>query len=90
MHAAIRGALVAASLGWSAAYAQLIEPRTPNERALVEAGIGAVKSSRYNFHLPRARSVRMMGACGQLGVLGFNLNKLVRGFAARAQMAVVG
>ncbi len=35
------------------------------ERALVEAGIGAVKSSRYNFHRPRARSTRMMGACGQ-------------------------
>lgn len=60
------------------------------ERALVEAGIGAVKSSRYNFHRPRAKSVRMMGACGQLGVLGFNLNKMVRGFAARARLAVVG
>jgi len=31
------------------------------ERALVEGGIGAVKSSRYSFHRPRARSVRMMG-----------------------------
>ena len=51
------------------------------ERALVEAGIGAVKSSRYNFHRPRAHSVRMMGASGQLGVLGFNLNKMVRGLA---------
>lgn len=60
------------------------------ERALVEAGIGAVKSSRYNFHRPRARSTRMMGTCGQLGVLGFNLNKLVRGLAARAEMEVVG
>jgi membrane-associated phospholipid phosphatase len=37
-----------------------------SERAQVEGGIGAVKSSRYNFHRPRARSVRMMGACGQL------------------------
>lgn len=60
------------------------------ERALVEPGIGAVKSSRYNFHRPRAKSTRMMGACGQLGVLGFNLNKLVRGFAARLEMVVVG
>jgi hypothetical protein len=60
------------------------------ERALVEAGIGAVKSSRYNFHRPRAKSKRMMGACGQLGVLGFNLNKLVRGFAARLDLQVVG
>src|SRR5205085_1955710 len=39
------------------------------ERALVEGGIGAVKSSRYNFHRPRAKSVRMMGASGQLAVL---------------------
>ena len=60
------------------------------ERALVEAGIGAVKSSRYNFHRPRAKSVRMMGTCGQLGALGFTLNKLVRGFAARLEMQVVG
>jgi len=60
------------------------------ERALVEAGIGAVKSSRYNFHRPRARSVRMMGAYGQLAVLGFNLNKLVRGLAARREVEVVG
>jgi hypothetical protein len=59
------------------------------ERALVEAGIGAVKSSRYNFHRPRAKSTRMMGACGQLGVLGFNLNKLVRGLAARKKIALV-
>ena len=60
------------------------------ERALVEAGIGAVKSSRYNFHRPRAKSMRMMGAYGQLGVLGFNLNKLVRGFAARLELPVLG
>ncbi|HET6410853.1 MAG TPA: transposase [Anaeromyxobacter sp.] len=60
------------------------------ERALVEGGIGAVKSSRYNFHRPRARSVRMMGAYGQLAVLGFNLNKLVRGLAMRRNMEVVG
>jgi hypothetical protein len=59
------------------------------ERALVEGGIGAVKSSRYNFHRPRAKSVRMMGTSGQLAVLGFNLNKLVRGLAARNKVAVV-
>jgi len=61
-----------------------------NERARVEGGIGAVKSSRYNFHRPRARSVRMMGACGQLAVMGFNLNKLVRGLAARKEVEVLG
>lgn len=52
------------------------------ERALVEGGIGAVKSSRYGFNKPAARSARMMGVAGQLGVLGFNLNKLARETAA--------
>lgn len=61
-----------------------------SERAQIEGGIGAMKSSRYNFHRPRARSVRMMGACGQLAVLGFNLNKLVRGLAERKEVEVVG
>jgi transposase, IS5 family len=60
------------------------------ERAQVEGGIGAVKSTRYGFHRPRARSARMMGACGQLAVLGFNLNKLVRGLATRNKVEVVG
>lgn len=52
--------------------------RLIRERAMVEGGIGAVKSLRYGFHRPGARSVEMMGACGQRGLLGFNLNKLVR------------
>jgi len=60
------------------------------ERAMIEGGIGAVKSSRYNFHRPRARSVRMMGTAGQLAVLGFNLNKLARSFAARREAVLVG
>ena len=60
------------------------------ERALVEGGIGAVKSSRYCFHRSRARSMPMMGAYGQLAVLGFNLNKLVRGLAMRRKVEVVG
>lgn len=60
------------------------------ERALIEGGIGAVKSSRYNFNRPRAKSPRMMGVSGQLAVLGFNLNKLARAFALRRKMAVVG
>lgn len=48
------------------------------ERVLVEGSIGAVKSSRYGFHRPAAKSARMMGTCGYLAVLGFNLNKLAR------------
>jgi transposase, IS5 family len=60
------------------------------ERALVEAGIGTIKSRRYGFNKPRARSTRMMGTYGQMAVLGFNLNKLVRELAGRADVRVVG
>jgi hypothetical protein len=67
-----------------------VKDKLVKERALVEAGIGSVKSSRYNFHRPRARSAQMMGTYGQTAVLGFNLNKLVRGLASRQKVAVVG
>lgn len=59
------------------------------ERALIEGGIGAVKSSRYNFHRPRARSTQMMGVAGQLAVLGFNLNKLVRELAVEKKIVML-
>lgn len=57
------------------------------ERSLVEGGIGAVKSPRYGFNRPGARSTAMMGACGQRAVLGFNLNKLVRDLARHGPLA---
>ena len=60
------------------------------ERALVEAGIGTLKTRRYGFNRPRTRSANMMGAYGQLAVLGFNLNKLARGLARRNNMVAVG
>jgi transposase len=63
--------------------------RLAKERALIEGSIGAIKSSRYNFNRPRARSVEMMGTCGQLAVLGFNINKLLRGLAGRRPAALV-
>ncbi len=59
------------------------------ERGLIEAGIGTVKHPRYGFNKPAARSVEKMGVCGQRALLGFNLGKLVRGFAERQKMAVV-
>lgn len=74
--------------GW--AVSESMKKKLVNERAQVEGGIGAIKSSRYNFHRPRARSTRMMGACGQIGVLGFNLNKLARSFAAEQNASVAG
>ena len=64
--------------------------RLVRERALVEAGIGTIKSSRYGFNRPAARSAAMMGACGQRAVLGFNTTKLVRELAARKGIAVTG
>jgi len=64
--------------------------RLIRERAQVEAGIGAIKSGKYRFNRPAARSVRMMGTCGQLAVLGFNLNKVVRELARREERILVG
>ena len=64
--------------------------RLAKERALIEGSIGAIKSSRYNFNRPRAKSVEMMGTCGQLAVLGFNLNKLLRGLAGKRQQGLAG
>jgi hypothetical protein len=61
-----------------------------SERAQVEGGIGTIKSNKYGFNRPAARSVEMMGVCGQRSVLGFNLNKLARGLAARDEMMLVG
>src|SRR5262249_20668161 len=53
-----------------------------NERARVEGGIGSIKSNRYGFNRPGAKSAPMMGACGQRAVLGFNLRKMVRDLAS--------
>ena len=67
-----------------------VRDRLVAERALVEAGIGTIKSSRYGFNRPAARSAGMMGACGQRAVLGFNTTKLVRELAGRKGMALTG
>ena len=64
--------------------------RLVRERALVEAGIGTIKGLRYGFNRPAARSMAMMGACGQRAVLGFNANKLVRELARKKEIALSG
>jgi len=61
-----------------------------SERAQVEAGIGSIKSAKYGFNRPAARSVRAMGVAGQRSVLGFNLNKLMNGLAQRRGLVLVG
>jgi len=73
---------------WSVSGA--VRDRLVKERALVEAGIGTIKGSRYGFNRPAARSEDMMGACGQRAVLGFNTNKLVRELAGRKGMTLSG
>ena len=67
-----------------------VRDRLVRERALVEAGIGTIKSPRYGFNRPAARSAAMMGACGQRAVLGFNTNKLLRELAGRKGMRLSG
>jgi transposase-like protein DUF772 len=61
-----------------------------SERAQVEGGIGTIKCGKYGFNKPAARSAAAMGACGQRAVLGFNLNKLLRGIAAKRDVVLVG
>ena len=72
------------------AVSKTVRDRLVKERALVEAGIGTIKSPRYGFNRPAARSQRMMGACGQRAVIGFNVNKLVRELAGRKEMKLSG
>ena len=60
------------------------------ERAQVEGGIGTVKHPKYGFTKPAARSASAMAMCGQRAVLGYNLNKFVRGLAERNKMVLVG
>ena len=65
----------------------LVSPRVKAqliaERTQVEGGIGTIKCGKYGFNRPSAHSAGTMGASGQRAVLGFNLNKLVRGLAER-------
>jgi hypothetical protein len=67
-----------------------IKDKLVSERAQVEAGIGSIKSKKYGFNRPAARSTAAMGVCGQRSVLGFNLNKLMNGLAERRKIVLVG
>jgi hypothetical protein len=60
-----------------------MKARLISERAQVEGSIGAIKSSRYRFTKPLAKSEAMMGTYGQAAALGFNANKLVRDLRRR-------
>jgi hypothetical protein len=67
-----------------------VKKRLISERAQVEGGIGAIKSGKYGFNRPAAKSAAAMGVCGQRSVLGFNLNKLMNGLAERRRLILVG
>ena len=67
-----------------------VKEKLVSERAQVEGGIGVIKGGKYGFNRPAARSANTMGMCGQRAVLGFNLNKLVRGLAERKGMELAG
>jgi hypothetical protein len=56
--------------------------------AQVEGSIGTIKSNKYGFNRPAARSAAMMGVCGQRAVLGLNLTKLLRGVAKKRKIAL--
>jgi hypothetical protein len=58
------------------------------ERALVEGSIGTLKCPKYGFNRPSARSIAMMGVCGQRAALGLNLTKLLRGVAQKRGLAL--
>jgi hypothetical protein len=60
-----------------------VKEQLVSERSKVEGSIGTIKGRKYGFNRPRARSVEMMGACGQRAVLGLNLNNLVQKMAKR-------
>lgn len=55
------------------------------ERAQVEGVIGTIKSSKYKFNKPYARSVRSMETCAQRSFLGYNLSKAIRMLQLQAQ-----
>lgn len=67
-----------------------VKHKLVSERAQVEGGIGVLKSQKFGFNRPAARSEAAMGVCGQRSVLGFNLNKLMNGLAAHRNVILVG
>lgn len=66
-----------------------VRKRIVKERTLVEGSIGTAKSAKFGFNKPAARSVGMMGVCGQRAVLGMNITQLIRGWQ-RQEAAAAG
>ena len=60
------------------AVSESMRKKIARERAQVEGNIGVIKSSRYGFNKPNAKSTAAMDWCGQRSILGFNMRKLTR------------
>lgn len=61
------------------------------ERIYLEGNIGVIKSQKFGFNKPAARSVEMMGVCGQRAVLGHNLTTMVkRWMTGMVEMPAIG
>ena len=65
-------------------------PALQQTMAQLLGSIGTIKCQKYGFNRPAARSVAMMGVCGQRAALGFNLSKLVRCIARKQRMTLDG
>ncbi len=57
-----------------------------SERSLNEASIAILKSKKYNFTKPRARSSETCVHKGFLAMLGFNLNNLLRDLSSSMEL----
>lgn len=58
------------------------------ERALSEASIAVIKSAKYNFNKPRAKSGETCITKGQMAMLGANITRMVRDLRGDALMSV--
>lgn len=58
------------------------------ERALSEAAIATIKSAKYNFNKPRARSGEACITKGYMAILGANMSRLLRDLRGEVQIAV--
>ena len=65
-----------------------LKEKIKRERAQVEGSIGSIKSKRYGFNKPNAKSTEAMHRCGHRSILGFNLMKLTRE-VGKIQMAAI-
>jgi hypothetical protein len=62
--------------GWAVSKKQA--ERIRRERAQVEGLIGNLKSKKYGFNKPNAKSVQAMQTYGHRSILGFNMLKMIR------------